>query len=236
MSTIEISPSPHSAPPRWRLRSKVLVGVGATATLVGGLLALDLATNDSRHATTQFSGTVNVLDVDLEAGSLRVVGTAGAAITVDVTVHGGLHRASHSEAMVGDHLRLHADCGLDLIAPSCSADYVVHLPSHVAIVGEANGANINVVGTSGDVDLSINGGNVDMQFASAPRTVKAETNGGKIVIALPNDADGYRVDAEAEGGSTHVGIRTDPASERLIDVHANGGNISVGYLPQLAPS
>lgn len=37
------------------------------------------------------------------------------------------------------------------------------------------------------------------------------------------------VEARSEGGSTHVDIRTDPSSDRLIDVKASGGSINVRY-------
>ena len=68
-----------------------------------------------------------------------------------------------------------------------------------------------------------------MAFDSAPNHVKANSNGGRINVSLPDDGTAYRVGAHTNGGSTNVGIRTDPASIRTIDVETNGGDIDVLY-------
>ena len=220
---------PDEPPRRWRTRTKVLIGVGAVAVMAGGVVALDLVTDQSHHSSRRFAGTVNVLDVDMSSGSLRVIGTDDPVVTVDVTTHGGLQSADHSETVDGDHLRLRSDCGLSVLSPSCGVDFVVHVPQHASLVAHGDGVSINLTGTSGDADVSINGGDVDMQFASSPHTVKARVSGGTVDVALPDDRTDYHVKASADGGSTHVDVRTDPSSDRLIDVKASGGSINVRY-------
>jgi hypothetical protein len=197
--------------------------------MAGGVVTLDLVTNQSHHTSRQFTGTVNVLDVDMSSGSLRVIGTNDPVVTVDVTTHGGLQSADHSETIDGDHLRLRSDCGVAVLSPSCGIDFVVHVPQHASLVARGDGVSIDLTGLSGDADVSINGGDVDMQFASSPHTVKARVNGGRVDVELPHDRTDYHVKARAEGGSTHVDVRTDPASDRLIDVKASGGSIDVRY-------
>jgi hypothetical protein len=81
----------------------------------------------------------------------------------------------------------------------------------------------------GDVDTSINGGNVNATFAGAPSHIRARANGGRITVQLPNNAIAYHVDADADGGSTQVDVRTDPESSHRIDAHVNGGRIIVRY-------
>ena len=49
------------------------------------------------------------------------------------------------------------------------------------------------------------------------------------MVEVPDGPEGYDVDADADGGSADVDIRTDPASERVIDAHANGGKVVVRY-------
>jgi Putative adhesin len=222
-------PSAAHAKRRWRTRTKVLVGAGAVVVLGGAPIVVDLALDGSHHTTRQFTGKINTLDIDMSSGSLTVVGTNDSVVVVDVTTHGGLRKASHSETLVGDHLRLRSACGLDLLTPSCGADFVVHVPEHVSIVAIGDGTNIDVLGTSGDVDLSINGGHVDLQFGSAPNSVKANLNGGNVMVEVPNDETAYRVEADTNGGSTHVDVRTDPSSAHRIDVRSNGGNVDVRY-------
>ena len=170
-----------------------------------------------------------MLDVDMSSGSLRVVGTNDPVVTVDVTTHGGLRSADHSETIDGDHLRLRSDCGLGVLSPSCGVDFVVHVPQSASLVARGDGVSIDLAGTSGDADVSINGGDVDMRFASSPHTIKARVDGGKVDVVLPDDRSDYHVKARAEGGSAHVDVRTDPSSDRLIDVQASGGSINVRY-------
>ena len=230
-TSMEDTSTPPDAPGRWRTRTKVLLGAGiAVFGIVGGVLALDGALSESRHSTVRYTDAVAALDVDMSVGTLRVVGSSSTTVTVDVTTHGGIREGSHSETLVGDRLRLHSECGFDLISPSCAVDYVVHVPAGTEIVAHGDGTDLHVTGTRGNVDVSLNGGSADMTFASSPNKVRAHVNGGRVTVALPDDGSGYRVDADADGGSTHVDIRTDPTSDRLIEAHANGGNINVRYV------
>jgi len=224
------APEPEHTGSRHTTRTKVLVAAGAVVALGGAFLTVDLLTNSSHRTTHRFTDAVTELDLDVSAGTVRVVGSDDPVVTVDVTTHGGVHRPSHSETLVGGHLRLHSGCGFDIISPTCGVDFVVHVPTATAVVAHADGATIDLAGTSGNVDLSINGGDVDMQFGSAPHTIKADVNGGRVVVEIPDDGTAYRVDADAEGGSARIGVRTDPSADRAIDVHANGGDVAVRYV------
>jgi Putative adhesin len=223
------SPPPSGSPPRYRLWHKIVVGVGSVVIVGLGIIAIDNAMNDSHHATRSFNGPVTVLDINVDSGSVRVVGGTDSTITVDVTSHGGLRRPDHAETLIDGRLRIRSTCRFDLVSPTCAADYVVHVPANVKVIVGADGADIDLVGTTGDVDMTLNGGDVNMQFASAPHSVAVDANGGDIVIEVPNDVATYDVDAETNGGATHVGVRTDPESPNHIDIEANGGDIRVRY-------
>ena len=225
-----IAPSLEQTGPKWRARTKFLVGAGAVVAIGGAVVAVDLIADASHHTTRQFTGTVSEIDFDVSSGSVRVVGTDDPVVTVDVTTHGGVRRASHSEQLVGDHLVLHSGCGFDLLTPTCGVDFVVHVPAAVSVVARGDGTTFDLVGTSGDVDVSINGGDVGMRFAAAPHKVKADVNGGRAVVEVPDDGTAYRIDADAEGGSSHGDGRSDPSAQRSIDLHASGGNVSVRYV------
>ena len=67
------------------------------------------------------------------------------------------------------------------------------------------------------------------QHHEAPHHVKARANGGEIVVAVPDDGQAYRVDSGTSGGSSSVDVRTDPASDHVIDAHVNGGSVVVEY-------
>ena len=230
MLTMEESPPALDTPAKkWRPRTKMLVFAGIAVAALGATTAIDHAMAGTSHATTHFQQPIVLVDANIDAGSVRIVGSDQTEITVDASVHSGLRGPTHSETVVGDRLVIRSNCPFDLITTTCAVDYVIHVPGHVAVKARGNGSDFDITAISGDVDASVNGGRVDMVFAAAPHHVKAESNGGHISISVPDDSTGYRVDTHTNGGSTNVAIRTDPASDRTIKVETNGGNIDVRY-------
>src|SRR4051812_40817132 len=220
--------SPDTDPQHhWRLRTKVLIGVGALAAVAGGMVLADHAMATTQHQTRVFHDTVTALDLDASSGSIRVVGGDQPEGTVDMIVHSGLRSPSHSETVVNGHLRVESDCNFTFT--ECSVDYVINVPAGVAVTAQRDGGNLDLVGMRGDVDVSINGGDVHVGLLSAPDLIRARANGGRIAIAVPDDGQGYHVNAKANGGSTRVDIRTDPTSTHVIDAKVNGGEITVQY-------
>jgi len=144
-----------------------------------------------------------------------------------MTVRSGLRSPSHSESVVNGHLVIHSGCGFAF--DTCWINYVIRVPEGVAVTAHGDGDDIDLVGMTGDVDVSLNGGDAHLGFAAAPGHVKARANGGRIVIAVPDDGQAYHVNAKSEGGSTHVDVRTDPASDHVIDAHVSGGSVVVQY-------
>jgi hypothetical protein len=230
MLTLDESPTtPASATKRWRTRTKVLVVAGAATAALGAAIAVDLAMAGTSHATAHLDGPVTIVDADIDAGSVRLVGTDDNEITIESTVHSGVRGPSHSEKVVGDRLVVRSNCPFDLVTATCSVDYVIRVPNDVAVRARGNGSDFDIAAVHGDVDVAVNGGEVDMSFDAAPHHVRAVSNGGHINIKVPDDTAGYKIDAHTNGGSTKVGIRTDPASDRTIKVETNGGNIDIRY-------
>ena len=242
MLTIEDSPTTETeteTSPRpdrqdgttWRTRTKVLVAAGALAGAFVAATAIDLAMAHTTHATALFRQPIAAIDARIDGGSLRIVGTESSETTVDATVHRGLHAPSHSVTVKDGQLVIRSSCTLAVMTTTCAVDYIVHVPHHVAVKARGNGSGVVISGVGGDVDVSVNGGRVDMAFDTAPHHVSADSNGGHINIRLPDDGDAYRVGTHSNGGSTNVGIRTDPTSDRTIDAETNGGNIDILYGP-----
>lgn len=164
------APEPEHTGSRHTIRTKVLVAAGAVVALGGAFLAVDLLTNASRHTTHRFTDAVTELDLDVSAGTVRLVDGDDPVVTVDVTTHGGVHRPSHSEMLVGGHLRLHSGCGFDIVSPTCGVDFVVHVPTATTVVARADGATIDLVGTDPSADRAIdvhaNGGDVAVRYVT----------------------------------------------------------------------
>jgi hypothetical protein len=215
-----------------RTRIKILVGVGAVIALGVGATALDRSLSDHERTTQTFEGAITSVVVDVTGGSVTVVGSDDPTVTVDAYIESGLRSPSHHETLEDGQLAISSHCSLRMFTPSCSTDYVIHVPRDVTLEFDADGADADVSGITGQADLAINGGQVDLTYDVATPGLKARANGGDIDVIVPDDDHiSYRVESSSNGGSTDVNVRSDPTSNRVIDVHTNGGSISVGYEP-----
>jgi hypothetical protein len=219
----------ETRPRRWRRRTKVLVAAGSLVAVAGSVVALDCALRDRDSQTRHFDQPINSVSVDISAGSIRLVGTNESTITVESSSRGGIRGPNHHERVENGRLVITSSCPLHLLTPSCEIDYTVHVPSHVSVEMDGNGLDARIESITGDLDVAINGGDVDAAFSAAPRNVKMRANGGSIDVVIPNDQSTYRTESSSNGGSSTVDVRTDPASDRSIDVHTNGGRITVRY-------
>jgi hypothetical protein len=209
-------------------RTQVVIGLGLAILAGGSVVAIDLSLERHDRSTVTFTDPVSSVRVDV-SGSVRLVGTADRTVTVERRVERGIRGPSHHEWVDDGELVISSSCPLRVLAPSCEVDYLVHVPSEVSVELDGGGLTADVVGIDGALDVSINGGDVDATFDEAPTAIKARTNGGDIDIVIPDDGLAYRVDASSDGGSTEVDVRTDPTSDRILDLHTNGGSISVTY-------
>jgi len=205
----------------------VLIGVGALVAIGGGVFLIDQAVSETQHEATVFQQAVSVIDVDVSAGSVRIIGSDRSDVSVDMTVHSGIRSPSHSESVVDGHLRVHSGC--DFGFDNCSVDYVIKVPAGVDVTASTSGGNVDLESMKGNADVSTDGGNAHLGFAIAPTHVRARASGGKIVVALPDDGQAYLVKAKSDGGSTNVDVRTDPKGDHVIDAHASGGRVVVEY-------
>jgi hypothetical protein len=220
---------PPPSPRRWRRRTKALAAIGGVVVLAGSTIALDLALSDRDSRTLRFDQPIEHVSVDISGGSIRLIGSNESTITVEMSVRGGTVGPKHRERVIDGRLVIESSCRFGPLTPSCDVDYTVRVPSHVSVDLSGNGLDAQVDSIAGPLDVSISGGDVDATFSDAPQRIKARANGGAIDVVVPNDQYSYKADASSKGGSTAVDVRTDPTSDRTIDVHTNGGRITVRY-------
>lgn len=79
------------------------------------------------------------------------------------------------------------------------------------------------------VDADSDNGSVRLTFAEPPRRVEATTENGQVEVVVPDDDTTYLVDIDTDHGSTDIGVRTDPDSDRLIVGRTNNGSVTVRY-------
>jgi hypothetical protein len=225
-------PTPTDSPRRgpFRRPATVVAAIAASAVVaIGALISVDLATRDHEEHTATFDEPIAFVDAELSAGAVHIVGTDDPQVTVTRRARSGVLGPHQHEAVDGDRLVIRADCPSGLFAPSCRVDYEVRVPAGVAVRLRTNGGTAEVDGIFGDVDAHANGGRVALTYTTPRAHLKARTNGGQVVVEVPDGPESYDVDADANGGPADVQIRTDPRSDRLIDAHANGGKVIVRY-------
>lgn len=100
------------------------------------------------------------------------------------------------------------------------------------ISGQVRARNDNgrIVGrrvTSETVDAATSNGRIELDFAEPPTTVTARTANGSIEVDVPDEDVLYRVELSTGNGTRDNTVRTDPASDRLIDLSTDNGSITV---------
>ncbi len=100
------------------------------------------------------------------------------------------------------------------------------------IAGDITVSNDNgrIVGrrlTSSTVDAQNTNGRIELSFLDPPQTVSARTENGRIEVVVPDTDVLYRVDLHTENGGTDNAVRTDPASDHVIDLSTRNGSITL---------
>lgn len=81
--------------------------------------------------------------------------------------------------------------------------------------------------TSESVTTTSSNGSIDLEFSEPPTVVSGDSRNGSIEVVVPDDEVLYRVELRARNGGTDNAVRTDPASDRLIDLTTQNGSVTV---------
>lgn len=146
----------------------------------------------------------------------------------------------------GTEYTISVPADLDVEVDGAGGVTVVDVAGRVDV--SANGGSVTLDGASGPVDVSADGGSVDgvglrtavvdasadggsidLAFAAPPRRLDLSSDGGSVVVELPDAPVAYRVDTSADGGRVDTQIRTDPEADRAITAHSDGGSVVLRY-------
>jgi hypothetical protein len=181
-----------------------------TDTVSGGRLTLDAPACAVSGCSVAFTVTVPArvsVRVVTAGGALSVSGTGAANLDsgggpVQATgVDGPLTVSTAGGALTLNGLTgpLHADT------------------SGGALLAEGVAAATATVGTEG--------GAAQLFFTAAPDAVRVDSDGGPTILSVPGGP--YALTADSGGGPQQVGIATDPAASRSINVSSGGGVLQI---------
>jgi hypothetical protein len=229
----------------------IVVGLVIVAlfVVIGGLLlAATVGGRGSRHVAQSYSG-VRSIDVQVSAETVELVPSADDTTRLDRNVSWSLREPRLTQTLDGDVLVVRTSCTFGL-GFGCRGRVRLEVPSSVNVRVHSSAGGVRADRLSGEVNLSTSAGSVratnlssslvratssagsvTVEMASEPTNVTASSSAGSVTVLLPRGSASYRVSAETSAGSEHVEVRTDPASDRVVDLHSSAGSVRVAYLP-----
>jgi DUF4097 and DUF4098 domain-containing protein YvlB len=118
----------------------------------------------------------------------------------------------------------------------CTGHQVLY-SSGGSVTMRRSGGSVDADSTAGKVsgtDLSAksviarsSSGKVALAFDQPPQVVNATSSAGSVTVVVPPDSSTYVV--IANGQSSEIGVKTDPASTRSINANSSAGPVSVMY-------
>jgi hypothetical protein len=219
----------------------VVAAVAAVALAVAGCGGAGPERQES--VTDRVDGAVGRVEVDSDAGALRLVAGEQASVEQDLRWTGDA-RPQVEHRLDGDVLRITVRCPGD-DRERCQAGLVVTVPAAASARAELAAGGIDVSGITGEqalrtssggvqgsglgpgaVDASSNAGSVDLRFAAAAPDVTAESTAGSVTVRVPAGPV-YDVTAETTAGSTEVGVPDQPGADHRITARSTAGSVTV---------
>jgi hypothetical protein len=245
VTTVAFTPTRPRGRTAWRIGASVL----ALAALLWGSLSLVnlLAHGEARFARTFPAAGITTIDVSTDRGSVRVIGTDRDDISLHSYISDGLGGTDHTERVRHGRLAIDASCAFP-VAYWCTASYTLRVPRDVRVIAWSGSGRVAVSGTTASVDVgtqhgdiaaeglrsrqvraATDHGSVQLRFASAPRHVTAASDHGDVDVVVPRTSAAYRVELSTGHGSTRADVRTDPGSDRVLELQSGHGDVTVRY-------
>ncbi|MEQ3549683.1 DUF4097 family beta strand repeat-containing protein [Pseudonocardia nematodicida] len=217
--------------------------LGAVVGLLAGCGATGAEQRDD--VTEQIDGAVSRVEVDSDAGNLRLVAGTQARVEQDLRWTGDA-RPEVTHRLDGEVLRVEARCP-DRGSDRCQAGLVITVPEASSSRAELSAGAIEIEGLTGEhevrtsaggvqgrglgpgsVTAESSAGSVDLTFVAAAPEVTAESSAGSVDVRVPDGQD-YAVDAETTAGQTRVELADTPGAPHRITARSSAGGVTVGH-------
>lgn len=80
---------------------------------------------------------------------------------------------------------------------------------------------------SATVTADADNGHVQLEFATAPTTVVATSDNGRVEVVVPDDGTAYRVDMRSDNGAENIEVPSDSSSSRTLTIRTDNGSATV---------
>lgn len=212
----------------------------ATLAVVTAVLGAGPARTEQRFVTPAGEPVERVV-VDVDAGSIRLIGASGDHVEFTVTQAAAWLATPNAQHELRDGvLRLDGGCE-GRLAMLCRTEYRIALPASTEVEVETGAGDVAAHGLHGPASLrtrigavtattwgpeveAVTGtGSVEVRAMRPPLRLSARSTIGDVTVTVPDLP--YRVDASIRRGPLDIGVRDDPASGRTLSASADIGAV-----------
>ena len=202
--------------PRVRTAWRVAASVAAVLLLAFGVTqTISVLAHGERHLSPTFAAAaIEVVEIEVESGSVEVVAADVDEITVSTTVSDGFRPTGVDHEVVGERLLLSGTCPLYL-STFCAVHFDVRVPADVAVVARVDDGPVRVIGVAGAVEVDADNSGVELVSRAARRPSAAPM--------APSPARTCRVPRSTrstQNGSVDLGFTAAP--ETVLATSENG--------------
>jgi Putative adhesin len=209
-------PAPTRSPRVRRVWMIVASLVTLPVLLFGGVqLASALAHEEHTEVTEIDAEGLRSVDIDNEAGSVRVVGVEDAdAVTVTARISQGWRSTGHEVRRDGDRLVVEGRCPV-FLSEWCSVRYTIEVPADLAVVADNDNGRVTVTDIAADVEASSDNGRVEV--ARVEGDVRLESDNGSVTAT---DLRAGRAEGTSDNGAVRLELVDAP--DEVVATSDNG--------------
>ena len=212
--------------------------VGLLVIVIGSFSVANVLARDQETVTTVFDEPeVQLIDVELHNGSVTLVGSPEATITVTAELTHGLHRSEQHVAVDRNRLVIRDTCHGPPFAAVCRAEYTLRVPARLAAVVRSHNGPVLVSRIDGGVDVSSTNGSIavdrpvgDLRLrssngrveATAVRSEDVEASSRNGEVSLTFAAPPHDVEAESANGAVDIVLPDTDDAYRIEAASSHG--------------
>jgi DUF4097 and DUF4098 domain-containing protein YvlB len=224
----------------------VLLLTGVLLVVCGVAVGLSEALTHERTTTATVARHIERVVVSADTGHVNLSGSKGSRVMVRQKLRWLWRKPSVSTRVEGSTLTVSAQCPGSSTLNRCKADLDLAIPFDADVVVRGDSGDISAERLAGHLELTTdsgdvagrdlnpttvkattNAGNVDLEFATQPVSVHANSDSGDVDVTVPAGGE-YRVDAATTAGDVKVqGILRNDHAGRTITATADAGDVTV---------
>ena len=224
----------------------VLLLTGVLVVVCGVAVGVSVALTQERTTTATIAQHIERVVVRADTGHVNLSGSEGSRVVVREKLRWMWRKPHVSTSVEGSTLTVSAECPGTSTLNRCKADLDLAIPFDADVVVRGDSGDISAERLAGHLELTTDSGdvagrdlnpttaqattdagNVDLEFATQPVSVHANSDSGDVDVTVPAGGE-YRVDATATAGDVKVqGILRNDHAGRTITATADAGDVTV---------